>query len=81
MLYDTDKTVKIVSVNYIGANSSAPQPKAVFGADAETKPDGGVFKLVRYPKAGYWVSYNRTAGENAMIVVTMQKLPVGYAAQ
>ena len=81
VLYDNDKTVKIISVNYIGANPSAPQPKAVFGADVEAKPEGAVFKMVRYPKVGYWVSYNRTAGENAMVVVTMQKLPVGYATQ
>ncbi|MEP7213597.1 MAG: hypothetical protein ABI791_10995 [Acidobacteriota bacterium] len=81
VLYDNEKTAKVISVNYIGANPSAPQPKAVFGADTDAKPDGSVFKMVRYPKAGYWVSYNRTAGENAMIIVTMQKLPAGYAEQ
>jgi hypothetical protein len=81
VLYDSAKTVKIISVNYIGANASAPQPKAVFGADADAKPDGAVFKMVRYPKAGYWISYNRTAGDNAMVIVTMQKMPAGYAAQ
>jgi hypothetical protein len=78
--YDTDKTVKTISVNFIGANPAAPAAKAVFGADAEARPDGGVFKMVRYPKAGYWVSYNKTTGDNAMVVVTMQKIPNAQVA-
>jgi hypothetical protein len=78
--YDTDKTVKTISVNFIGSNPAAPAAKAVFGVDAEVRPDGGVFKMVRYPKAGYWVSYNKTTGDNAMVVVTMQKIPNAQVA-
>jgi hypothetical protein len=47
----------------------------VFGSDFETKPDGSKYKLVRYPKAGYWVSYSKTAGDTPIITVTIQKLP------
>jgi hypothetical protein len=73
--YDMDKTVKIISVNYIGDNKSAPAPKVVFGADAEAKPDGSIFKLVRYPKSGVFISYNKIPGDNLMTVVTLQKIP------
>jgi hypothetical protein len=49
-------------------------PQQVFGEDFETKPDGSKHKLVRYPKAGYWVSYSRTAGDTPIVTITIQKL-------
>ena len=49
-------------------------PQQVFGADVETQADGSKHRLVRYPKAGYWVSYSRTAGDTPIISVTIQKL-------
>jgi hypothetical protein len=73
--YDSQKKVSLVSVNYLGKLDAVPMPKDVFGEDAEAKPDGSIFKMVRYPKAGYWVSYNRTAGSDPMIIITMQKMP------
>jgi hypothetical protein len=51
-----------------------PSCKDVLGADAEKKTDGSVYKLIRYPKAGYWVSYSRTAGSDATVTVTMQRI-------
>jgi hypothetical protein len=30
--------------------------------------------MVNYSKAGFWISYVRTAGDNALVIVTMQKL-------
>ncbi|MDT5121637.1 MAG: hypothetical protein QOC96_1119 [Acidobacteriota bacterium] len=72
VFYDKGK-VMAVSVNYLG-EKSAPLPKIVLGIDLEAKPDGGMFKLVRYPDAGYWVSYNRTGGDDPLITVTMQKI-------
>lgn len=65
--------VMAVSVNYLG-EKSAPLPKVVLGLDIEVKADGGMYKLVRYPDAGYWVSYNRTGGDDPLITVTMQKI-------
>ena len=29
---------------------------------------------MRFPKAGYWVSYMRTAGDAPMTIITMQKI-------
>ena len=53
---------------------AAPAPKSVFGSDVAPKADGSIYRMVRYPKAGYWVSYSRTAGADPMVTVTMQKM-------
>lgn len=73
VFYEKEKVIA-VSVNYVDA-SGAPECKNVLGTTAEAKPDGSVHKLVRYPKAGYWVSYSRTAGDSPLVTVTMQKIP------
>jgi hypothetical protein len=70
--YDKGK-VMAVSVNYLDVKA-APLPKVVLGTDIEPKADGGMYKLIRYPDAGYWVSYNRSAGNDPLITVTMQKI-------
>ncbi|MBD0370993.1 MAG: hypothetical protein ICV60_09175 [Pyrinomonadaceae bacterium] len=74
-IYYDKNTQKItaISVDYLGA-IGAPECKKVTGTEADAKADGSKFKLVRYPKAGYWVSYNRTAGATPIVTVTMQKI-------
>ena len=57
-----------------GANG-VPTAKDVLGADAETKADGSIHKVMRFPKAGFWVSYSRTAGNEPTVTITMQKIP------
>ena len=74
VLYDSDHKVSSISVNYIGKLKDAPTPVDVFGSDAEPKADGSIFKMVQYPKAGYSISYNRTPGEDPMVVITIKKL-------
>lgn len=76
VLYDkaTNK-VTAISVDFMSGARDVITPQQVFGSDIETKPDGSKYKLVRYPKAGYWISYNRTAGDNPVVTVTIQKLP------
>jgi len=69
------KQVTAISVDFIGAGTGFLTPQQVFGAEIEAKSDGSKSRLVRYPKAGYWVSYSRTAGDSPIISVTMQKLP------
>lgn len=68
------KKVFAVSVSYMGLKAQAPEAKAVFGADVAPTADGRVYKMVRYPEAGYWVSYSRIAGDEPLVTVTMQKL-------
>ena len=71
---DKDNKVRLIAVTYSGEN--APKFTDVFGAETnvEENPDGSIYRLIRYPKAGYWVAYSRTAGERPTVTVTMQKL-------
>ena len=66
--------VTAISVDFMNGAREVITPQQVFGADIETKPDGSKSKLVRYPKAGFWVSYSRTAGDSPIITVTIQKM-------
>jgi hypothetical protein len=76
ILYDkTTKKVTAISVDFTTGATEVITPQQVFGADIESKPDGSKYKLVRYPKVGYWISYSRTAGDTPIITVTLQKLP------
>ena len=75
ILYDkATHKVTAISVDFMNGASGVITPQQVFGADFETKPDGSKHKLVRYPKAGYWVSYSRTAGDTPIVTVTIQKM-------
>ena len=72
-----DKKTRMVTTISVDFNTDAPElitPQQVFGADFETKSDGSKHKLVRYPKAGFWLSYSRTAGDTPIITITLQKL-------
>jgi hypothetical protein len=75
IFYDSAGKVKAVSAHFTGDGAaSAPTPKTLFGEEASPKADGSVFKLVRYPRAGCWVSYSRTAGDQQLVTVSMQKI-------
>ncbi|HSK63440.1 MAG TPA: hypothetical protein VK893_06360 [Pyrinomonadaceae bacterium] len=72
-----DKKTRMVTTISVDFNSDAPDaltPQQVFGADVESKADGSKHRLVRYPKAGFWVSYSRTAGDTPIITITLQKM-------
>ena len=72
--YNAAKNVTAIMANFSGDLKDAPTPKAVLGEDAETKPDGSIFKMVRFPKAGYWISYNRTSPPDAIVNIAFQKM-------
>ena len=72
--YDKGGAVNAISIDFMSGATAVPTSKEVFGADAEAKADGSIYKLVRYPKAGYWVSYSRTPGNEATTTITMQKI-------
>ena len=74
VIYDATHKVTAVSVDYLGDKTGAPNYKQIVGDNIQTKPDGSMYKLVRYEQLGFWVSFNRTAGEPAVISVTIQKL-------
>jgi hypothetical protein len=71
--YDDKGAVSAIIVTYIGKSAGAPTPQAILGSDVEAKPDGSMYKMVKYPKAGYWVAYSRTAGDTPLTIVTMQR--------
>ena len=72
--YDASKKVTAIMLTYTGKLDNAPTPKAVFGEDAEVKPDGGIFKMERYPKAGFWISYNKTGGDDPIVIIAINKI-------
>ena len=71
--YDDKGKVSAVIVTYIGKSAKAPEPKSILGSDIEAKQDGSMYKMVDYPKAGYWVAYSRTAGDEPLTIITMQR--------
>lgn len=73
--YDSAGRVKAISIDYTANNGRAPAAMEVLGTEIEPKPDGSMYALKRYPAAGYWVSYNRTSGNNPIITITMQTFP------
>ena len=74
VVYDKAHKVTTLSVDFLSGAAGVPTPRAVVGADIQPKPDGSMYKMVRYTKAGFWVSYNRTAGDSPLISVTIQKI-------
>lgn len=74
IFYDAQGKVMAISVDYFGDNGNAPTPEAVLGTTLNAKADGSMYQLNRYPEAGYWVSYNRTAGDKPIVTITMQKM-------
>ncbi len=72
--YDDQGKVMAISIDYFGDDSKAPTAEAVLGTALEPKADGSMYQLNRYPDAGYWVSYNRTAGDKPIVTITMQKM-------
>jgi hypothetical protein len=71
--YDAEGKVSAVIATYIGKDGNAPAPSAVLGEEVEAKADGSMYHMVQYPEAGYWVAYSRTAGDEPLTIITMQK--------
>ena len=74
VFYDKTGMVSAISIDFMTGANGVPTAKEVLGTEADAKADGSVYKMVRYPKAGYWVSYSRTAGTTPTTTVTMQKI-------
>jgi hypothetical protein len=72
-----DKRVYMIAMMYSGKDADTPDITAVFGPDAKAEPDAGgrVYKLVKYPSAGYVLMYSHIkAGDTPMTTITMTKL-------
>lgn len=71
----SEKNIRAISITFVDGKG-APSFAEVFGEAAlpEKRENGSVYKLVRYPDAGYWVAYYAGPSENADVTLTMQKL-------
>ena len=70
--YDAFQKVLTISTDYTGG-TGAPDYKAVVGEGTLLqRPDGSLFRMVQYPSAGMWVSYNKSNGAVPVVTVTMQ---------
>lgn len=76
VFYDKDGKVRAISIDYLGKGSDPPMPVEVLGEDIQAKSDGSMYDLKRYPQAGFWIAYNRTAGVDSTVTITMQKVAV-----
>ena len=74
IVYDQAHIVITISADFLSTDASVPTAKQVLGSELQAKPDGSVYKMVRFPKAGFWVSYNRTGGASPMTSITLQKI-------
>jgi hypothetical protein len=75
IVYDKTHKVITISADFLTAGDKVPTAKQVFGGEVvEAKADGSMYKMVRFPKAGYWLSYNRTGGSSPLTTVTLQKI-------
>ena len=74
LFYDKTGAVSAISIDFMSGANGVPTAKDVLGTEADAKADGSVYKILRYPKAGYWVSYSRPAGSSPTTTVTMQKI-------
>ena len=72
IVYDASLAVKAISVDYLGG-VGAPDFKLVVGPNVDPKPDGSIYKLIRYDSLGVWVYYNRTGGQAPIVTITIQK--------
>ena len=66
--------VSAFTITFTGDIGSAPAAKTVLGEEADVKPDGGLFKMVRYPKAGFWVSYCKIVGDEPIVIIAVNKI-------
>ena len=68
--YDAKHKVVTISVDYSGP--TVPDYRNITGPVIDQRPDGSLYKVVRYEAQGFWVSYNRTA--NGIVTVTIQRI-------
>lgn len=75
VFYDDAKKAKAIVVTYSGKIDAAPKPNDVVGEAVEARPDGGMYKMVRFEDKGFWVSYVKIPGDNPSIIITVQSMP------
>jgi len=75
IFYDDQEKVYAISIDYSGKNVDIPSAREVLGEEVAARADGSIYERKQYKDAGYWLSYNRTSGEQPQVTITMQKIP------
>jgi hypothetical protein len=68
--YDTTFKVVMISVDYTDG-AGAPDYRSVVGEGLLERPDGSLFRMVRYNSERFWVSYNKSAAVVPVVTITM----------
>lgn len=71
--YDARQRVVTISTDY-KEGVGAPDYKTVVGADLLKRPDGSMFRIVRYESERFWVSYNKSASVVPVVTITIGAL-------
>lgn len=69
----TEQKVVTISTDY-AAGTGAPAYKSVVGEDLQPRPDGSLFKMVRYDSERFWVSYHKSASAMPVVTITIGKM-------
>lgn len=67
--YDSRQRVVTISTDYKGG-VGAPEHQTVVGEDLSKRPDGSMFRMVRYESQRFWVSYNKSASVVPVVTIT-----------
>ena len=59
-----------ISADYTGG-IGVPDYKSVVGEGLLERPDGSLFRMVRYDSERFWVSYNKSASVVAVVTITI----------
>ena len=62
--------VATISIDYTGG-VGAPDYRSVVGEGLLEKPDGSLFRMVRYDSERLWVSYNKSASTMPLVTITI----------
>ena len=68
-----DQKVVTISSDYAGG-VGAPDYKSVVGEDLLQRPDGSLFRMVRYDSERFWVSYYKSASAVPVVTITIGTL-------
>lgn len=67
--YKTQKVV-MISIDYTGG-VGAPDYRSVVGEGLLERPDGSLFRMVRYDSERFWVSYNKSVSVVPLVTITL----------
>ena len=67
--YKEQKAV-MISIDYTGG-VGAPDYRSVVGEGLLERPDGSLFRMVRYDSERFWVSYNKSNSMVSLVTITI----------